>query len=292
MNGSGSGTRATQVVVVVLAVLVGVAAVLTVLNPPGAGGSGLSRDSAVDAAPAAGSASPSPSLEEEPLGSDAPVPEPTASPTSDPLTPLPEVPITLEVDFTSQDLPSENWRRINVGAGRTEIARVDGALRHGRDAEDAAAKGIVETELTGPVQRIGAEFRFAQGGVAPSGFAALTISDGSVVQALRQEEPLPRSGVRLVAAPGRWALVVVDPEAELPEVLLLTGEFDDDNLGLSQSYDVRRQEGTVWVTDPSGATSQITDDRVADWSGAFAGWELIETQGDQNPAAIRRVYAG
>lgn len=294
-----SGGRATQVVVVVLAALVGAAAVFVVLNPPGAGGSGLSRDAAVESSlsssPSSGSGGPSGSaspLDEEPLGSEAPVPEPTAPPTSDPLTPLPDVPLTLEVDFTTQDLPRRGWSRVNVGEGRTEIARADGALRHGRDAADAAAKGVVETEVEAPVQRIGAEIRFAGGGFSPSGYVALTISDGSVAQALAEEQPLPRSGVRLVAAPGRWALVVVDPSAEAPETLLLTGEFDDANLGRNQSYDVRRQGGTVWVTDPSGATSQITDDRVADWSGTFAGWELIETRGDQTPAAIRQVWAG
>ncbi|GAA4673028.1 hypothetical protein [Nocardioides nanhaiensis] len=288
-----SGGRATQVVVVVLAALVGAAAVFVVLNPPGAGGSGLSRDTAVESSSPAGSPSGAASpIDEEPLGSEAPVPEPTAPPTSDPLTPLPDVPRTLEVDFTTQDLPRRGWSSISVGEGRTGIARADGALRHGEKVENAPAKGVVETELEAPVQRIGAEIRFAESGFSPSGFVALTISEASVVQALEAEQPLPRSGVRLVAAPGRWALVVVDPSAEAPETLLLTGEFDDANLGRSQSYDVRRQEGTVWVTDPSGATSQITDDRIADWSGAVAGWELIETRGDQTPAAFRGIWAG
>lgn len=272
--------RGADVLLAVAAVLLVVSAGYVVANPPGADVAGDVRRSQPSEPTGV---VPSSALDDGPMtavGGDPGLSEP------------PAVTKQVSLDFSAGSQLPPRWRTVNLGAGRSEVGVIDGALRHGRKVRTAPGKGVLEIDLDEPARRIGVEVRFAAG-EAPSGYAALTISESSIIDAATDRRVLPRSGVRLVVEPGRWVLYVVDPGAsDLPESVLLSGEYELAKPGGSQRYDVRREGDTLWVTDPRGETAQVTDARVGGWSGSVVGWELVETRGEQVPAAIRRVWAG
>jgi hypothetical protein len=217
--------------------------------------------------------------------SDAPSPEPTASePPASPASvsaPAPQVPLKMRSDFSAGDA----WP---VGAGFREagsfawpLGVVDGLMTHGA-ARSAGAVSWLEKWTKADVRRIGARVVFAPN---HSGSAALTAWHTSILDLAGQATP--RTGMRLVVTPGGWRLVAID--ARGPETIG-SGAFTLP--GRSGRFDLVRKDDTVWVSDPSGTVTSVTDPRVASLSGPWASWELRDAKVGTRPAGLAEIWAG
>lgn len=199
-----------------------------------------------------------------------------------PSVPLPDVANQRHADFTEgEDLP-DGARVFNSGGNRSGMALAGGVLGHG--AAEAAAAGFVETELEGEVRSLGARVRFA--GPA-SGSVALVGWQTSLVEADRKGTETPATGLRLVASPGRWELSVVQGG---DVDVIATGTYVDD--GGAVTFEVRRSGSELFVADPTGLVTSVTDKRAARLKGPWASWGLTETGPEQTPASIEAVWAG
>lgn len=239
------------------------------------------------------SASAAPSPAEPAAGSTAPVPS-SAAPT-EPATPatgagstvpaseVPTVRTALRADFGAGD----SWP---VGAGFRESGRmayslgvVDRLMVHG-DPEGAGTVSWLEKWTGGSdVRRLGARVLFAPN---HSGSVALTAWHTSVLET--SGTTVPRTGMRLVASPGRWELVALDARGR--EAVLATGAWRAQ--GRAATFDLVRKGATLWLTDPAGVVTSVTDPRVQSLSGPWAGFELREQRVGQRPAALQEIWAG
>lgn len=216
---------------------------------------------------------------------------PTGSPTGPgagggttvPASDLPTVRTPLRADFSAGD----SWP---VGAGFREAGRmayslgvVDRLMVHG-DPEGPGTVSWLEKWTGGSdVRRLGARVLFAPN---HSGAVALTAWHTSVLET--SGTTVPRTGMRLVAAPGRWKLVALDAQGR--ESLLATGTWQPQ--GRAASFDLVRKGSTLWLTDPTGVVTALTDPRVQALSGPWAGFELREQRVGQRPAAFQEIWAG
>lgn len=274
-------STAERVLLLVAAVVVVVLAAYLVVQPPGQGGSGSTgRDSAFGASLPA-----TPTDQADPAASASP----SAESSDDPEAPTPEVPPrlprSLQVDFATDALPA-SFEIIDQGRSTIGLEVGEGLLAHG-DPQEAAA-GYVETRLDGGAVRLGVRARFPADGIG--GQVTLMVSKRSLARSAQAREEPPSTGVRMSAAPGSWRLEVLDPRADQPVELLLQGSYE--STAREQSFELFVQDGTVWLVDPSGTVSRISDYRVADLVGPWASWGLVETAADVRPASIARLWAG
>ena len=196
--------------------------------------------------------------------------------------PLPEVAERHHADFVAGDGLPAGSRVFNSGANRSGMAMSDGRLVHG--APEGPAAGFVETKLEGDVRLLGARVLFP---LASSGSVALVGWQSSLVAAQRSFGPTPSTGLRLVAGPGWWELSVVDDG----DVHVLGGGSYAVATGAA-TFEVRRDGKKVYVVDPEGTATVVTDKRAAKLAGPWASWGLTETGPDQSPALIEAVWAG
>ncbi len=193
----------------------------------------------------------------------------------------PRIRPTLRADFAEGD----GWP---VGAGFRETGRmawplgvVDGLMTHG-PAQGPDAVSWLEKWTRTDVRTIGARVLFAPN---HSGSAAITAWHTSVLDTTGLQQP--RTGMRLTVQPGSWQLVALDGEGK---TVLGSGTYDQ--VGRSASFGLVRREATAWVTDPSGAVTQVDDPRIASLSGPWASWELREGKVGSRPAGFQEVWAG
>ncbi|MXG89971.1 hypothetical protein [Nocardioides flavescens] len=209
-------------------------------------------------------------------------PGPSAAPTV-PASEVPTVRTTLRADFGAGD----PWP---VGAGFRETGRmayslgvVDRLMVHG-DPEGPGTVSWLEKWTGGSdVRRLGARVLFAPN---HSGSVALTAWHTSVLEA--SGTAVPRTGMRLVASPGRWKLVALDAQGR--EAVLATGSWQAQGRGAT--FDLVRKGAALWLTDPTGVVTSVTDPRVQSLSGPWAGFELREQRVGQRPAAFQEIWAG
>jgi hypothetical protein len=156
-----------------------------------------------------------------------------------------------------------------------------GQLVHGYPAGSAGAS-YLETRLAADVSKLGARVSFPAGA---SGSIALVAWSSSVVDAARADRPMPSSGMRLTATAHGWK-VTVGPDREV----IGAGEFAAS--GQVLSFEVVRDGTDLWITDPDGTVTQMSDPRIAELAGPWACWELFETSAQQVPAAFEQIWAG
>jgi len=175
-----------------------------------------------------------------------------------------------------------------VGAGFREAGRlawplgvVDRLMTHG-PARGPNAVSWLEKWMKTDVRTIGARVLFAPN---HSGSAAITVWHTSILEASGQQ--LPRTGVRLLVTPGSWRLVAIDGKGTSE---LATGSYVQN--GHSATFNLVRRNDTVWVTDPNGTVTPVTDQRVDALSGPWASWELREDKVGKRPAALQEIWAG
>lgn len=175
-----------------------------------------------------------------------------------------------------------------VGAGFRETGRlawplgvVDRLMTHG-PAEGPNAVSWLEKWVKTDVRTIGARVLFAPN---HSGSAAITAWHTSVLDTTGLQQP--RTGMRLTVRPGSWQLVALDGDGQST---LASGTWTQ--VGHAASFNLVRRESTVWVTDPTGAVTQVEDPRIGSLSGPWASWELREGKVGSRPAGFQEVWAG
>lgn len=198
---------------------------------------------------------------------------------------LPEVPDQRRTDFTEGDGLPDGSRVYDSGGNRSGMRVRDGLLVHGAPT-DAEAQGLVETRLEGEVTSLGVRVRFAD---QDSGSAVLAAWQASVTEAADASRPLPSSGLLLVASPGEWRLTVRD-DAEDVEEVLADGTYRAKRR--PATFRLLRQGTQVFVVDPTGAVTSVSDPRAAGLAGPWATWGLLEQEPSMTPAAIEAVWAG
>jgi hypothetical protein len=215
-----------------------------------------------------------------PVSTPPPTIESPASP-ADAATEPPRVRPTMRSNFAQGD----DWP---VGAGFREagsmawpLGVVDRLMTHGAP-EGPNAVSWLEKWMKTDVRTIGARVLFAPN---HSGAAALTAWHTSVLDLSGQQQP--RTGMRLVVLPGQWRLVAIDGQGTSP---LASGSYAQD--GHAATFNLVRRGETVWVTDPEGNVTRVTDRRVASLSGPWASWELRDSSPDKRPAGFQEIWAG
>ncbi len=175
-----------------------------------------------------------------------------------------------------------------VGAGFREAGRlawplgvVDRLMTHG-PAQGPDAVSWLEKWMKTDVRTIGARVLFAPN---HSGAAVITAWHTSILDTSGQQ--LPRTGMRLVVTPGGWRLVAIDSRGSAE---LASGSYVRD--GRSAAFDMVRRDQTVWITDPNGTVTSVTDPRVGALSGPWASWELREDKVGKRPAGFQEIWAG
>lgn len=210
-------------------------------------------------------------------------PSPSAEPTK---TAVPRVPRAVGADFRDGSIPA-GFDTFESGSNETGFDVADGLLTHGAPTGDAGAS-YLEAELPDDVQRVGATAVFADTGTP--GAIALIAWEESLVRKRTDENTLPRSGLHFVAYPGRWHLGIIDPAADQLEDIVERGEYRSPSG--AHEFDLFRNGDTVWVVDPAGGVTEITDPRIEEYAGPWVNWELYEPTGDSAPASFREVWAG
>ena len=93
--------------------------------------------------------------------------------------------------------------------------------------------------------------------------------------------------MRLVVTPGQWRLVAIDSRGTTE---LASGSYEQN--GRSAAFNMVRRDQTVWITDPNGTVTPVTDPRVGALSGPWASWELREANVGKRPAGLQEIWAG
>jgi hypothetical protein len=236
-------------------------------------------DPGVTSTPTDGTSTPT----DDPSETDSSPSEPTQTTSVPPAEP-PAVPDQRRKDFTAgdRDLP-DGARSFNTDGNVSGMALTKAGLTHGQPVK--AGAGLVEVELEGDVQSLGFRVRFAS---KHPGSAALIGSKDSVVSALNKGQPQPATGMRLIVSPGEWSLSVDDVDE--PERTIGQGTYERGNG--PATFRLVRSGATVWVFDPTGARTQLTDPAVEELAGPWAAWGLLEQQAGQNPAVIEALWGG
>jgi hypothetical protein len=197
---------------------------------------------------------------------------------------VPKVKELRHVDFTASDRLPDGATVYDNDSNDPGLGVRDGLLSHGTPTRKQAL-GSLETELTGPVQLLGATVRFAGSGT--SGAAVLVAWQQSFNQARGSDKPAPASGLRLVVTPGAWQLTSYD---KVPKTIA-EGTYDATGGG-AQTFEVVRQDDQAWITDPAGTVTPVTDPGIGQLAGPWASWQLLEAAGTETPAAFESVWAG
>ena len=193
----------------------------------------------------------------------------------------PVVKATMRSDFSDGD----PWP---VGAGFREAGRmawplgvVDRVMTHGAPAGPGTVSWLEKFQRS-DVRTIGARVLFAPN---HSGLAAMTAWHTSILD--ESGQATPRTGMRLVVAPGQWRLVVIDGAGP---TTISSGTYVQQ--GRSATFNLVRKQETVWVSAPDGSVTSVTDPRVASLSGPWASWELREDADGKRPAGFSEIWAG
>lgn len=217
-----------------------------------------------------------------------PTPEPTPEPTSALVPPTSD---GASVVLRAADLPDgrswpKRFRVFNNGATSGQMAVRDGVLRHGKPTAGNAAS-YMETDLGAPTERIGATFSFdGQGGAV-----ALVAWESSLVSSRENGTPWPSAGIHFVVTPTSWTYGLWTGAATEN---LTTETFRSPLVadGTEYSIEVRRDGDTVTIVEPDGTTSEpLTDPRVELTTGAWATWELYESDPTGTPAVLHELWA-
>lgn len=192
----------------------------------------------------------------------------------------PEVTDQRRKDFVQgDDLPNRS-RIFDSEANESGLELAADGLTHGAPVDDSGTGGYLETRLKTDVQALGFRVRFV--GEA-SGSAVLAAWQTSWVSAMEAEEPAPASGMSLVVTASTWSLSIGDGEE------LAQGTFAPEE---AATFEMRRDGADLFVIDPAGEVTRVTDPRAEELAGPWASWGLTEAGTEQIPAVIESAWAG
>jgi hypothetical protein len=168
-----------------------------------------------------------------------------------------------------------------AGALAWPLGIVDGLMTHGAPQGPNAVSWL-ERWMKTDVRTIGARVLFATN---HSGAAVLTAWHTSVLDLSGEQQP--RTGMRLVVVPGQWRLVAIDRHGTST---LAHGSYAQ--AGHSATFNLVRRGRTVWVTDPEGTVTSVSDRRALTLAGPWASWELRDSAPGKRPAGFQEIWAG
>jgi len=212
--------------------------------------------------------------------------EPGAQPPAGQDVKAPKVPDQRRKDFTRGDdtLPDGATTYDSRSSSSGLVVSPQG-LTHGpvKDGETDGI-GLVETELKTDVLSLGFRVRFPEGA---SGSAVLGAWKTSAVAAFDSgAETLP-TGLRLLVSSSGWTLSVLGADGEQT-----VGEGSFEPSAAPVEVQLVREGADLYVVDPSGLVTMVTDASVPELVGPFASWALYEPDPGLTPAVIESVWAG
>jgi hypothetical protein len=211
----------------------------------------------------------------------SPTDEPTAAPT---LSTPPTVPDQRRVDFTKGDDLPDGAVLVDGGGNTSGLTLTRKGLTHGRPTDVNVSGGLVETKLESDVRSLGVRVRFAD---ENSGAVSLVAWQTSIAARFEAGTTIPpATGMQLIARPGEWTLSVLDDE----ERVLAEGTYDATSK--AETFTLVRDGSQLFVIDPTGATTIASDPSVAELSGPWASWGVVETALDQTPAVVESLWGG
>ncbi len=197
---------------------------------------------------------------------------------------------TVFADFNSPDLQTTNdgtpLTTYDLG-NASGLAVSDSQLTHGPPLSQAA--GYLEARIAAPVTRIGAIVKFHS---ENSGAVGLISWADSMIATRKATppNPIPNGSVHFAASNKSWSFGVWDSAAQQLH-LLLYGSLALATDGTEYAFEVTRYGDTVTIRLPDGTTQATRDPRIAEWSGAWACWELYENDAAEVPATISSIWA-
>jgi hypothetical protein len=194
--------------------------------------------------------------------------------------PPPRVKPTMRSNFAAGDDWPYGAGFRETGALAWPLGIVDGLMTHGAPRGPHAVSWLERWTKT-DVRTIGARVRFATN---HSGAAVLTAWHTSVLDLSGEQQP--RTGMRLVVMPGQWRLVAIDRHGTST---LAHGGYAE--AGHSATFNLVRRGRTVWVTDPEGTVTSVSDRRVLTLAGPWASWELRDSAPGTRPAGFQEIWA-
>jgi hypothetical protein len=240
-------------------------------------------------APAAAAGQPSGITSTVPTPDDAAV-EPSSPATSSPspdtqpvagTTHAPLVKPTMRANFARGDAWPYAAGFREAGSPAWPLGVADGRMTHG-PPQAANSVSWLERWMERDVRTIGARVAFA---TKHPGAAVLTAWQSSVLELSGQQQPA--TGMRLIALPGRWRLVAIETDGKS---MLADGSYTERTP--SATFNLVRRGATVWVTDPDGTVTSVTDPRIDSLAGPWASWELRESGPGKQPASFQEIWAG
>jgi hypothetical protein len=227
-----------------------------------------------------------PGVAEDETSPTAAATDPGAQPPAGQDVKAPKVPDQRRKDFTQGDdtLP-DGATTYDSRSSSSGLVLSPQGLTHGpvKDGETDGI-GLVETELKTDVRSLGFRVRFPEGA---SGSAVLAAWKTSAVAALDRGGDAMPTGLRLLVSSGGWTLSVLDTDGEQT---VAEGSFDPSAAPVE--VQLVREGADLYVVDPAGLVTMVTDASVPDLVGPFASWALYEPDPGLTPAVIESVWAG
>jgi hypothetical protein len=178
------------------------------------------------------------------------------------------------VNFETADQSAplgDDVRVLTIGS-LTEGPHVVGkAITQGTPLSDSAAT-YFEKNFPLPVTHIGFEVVLPPGG-GQNTAAAMVIADGPLPDDFSDPRK-PNFGVHLVITPLQWELGVWPAGGTLD--VIAAGVFDTRKYAGPVRYEIFRDGSTVRIVQPDGKVAEVSDDRIAEFSGNWGVWELFQ----------------
>jgi len=183
--------------------------------------------------------------------------------------------------------PDDYVRMITLGSLTWGPAIRDGVLWQG-EAQSPSAATYLEKRFDEPVFRIGIEVVFSKQWSADS-TAAMIISDGPVPDLVTTADR-PTAGLHLVLTNKGWELGIYP--SDKPLEVVQSGVFDTSTLTEAVlRFEVRRDGQRFQLVLPDGTVVDIRDERINNFTGQWAAWELFEESGGDQGVGARAIWA-
>lgn len=191
----------------------------------------------------------------------------------------------VHVDYATAAAVPPGFVAIERGRSSHPLRVSDGRLLHGTSSASGAAS-YISTDLS-PVRvtRIGATVSFTGD---DAGAIALLVSAKAVPQ--NESDAAPDAAVHFVATRTRWSYAIWQA-GDAGQTILGQGTyrtaFDRD----AARFEIELDGDRAKVYLPDATSIVFTDNRIAEFGGSWATWELYEDAPGTSPASFRELWA-
>lgn len=191
----------------------------------------------------------------------------------------------VHVDYATAAAVPPGFVAVERGRNSHPLRVSDGRLLHGTSSASGAAS-YISTDLS-PVRvtRIGATVSFTGD---DAGAIALLVSAKPVPQ--NESDAAPDAAVHFVATRTRWSYAIWQA-GDAGQTILGQGTyrtaFDRD----AARFEIELDGDRAKVYLPDATSIVFTDNRIAEFGGSWATWELYEDAPGTSPASFRELWA-